>query len=91
MVYAPNALHISGLNNYWKPVSKMIELSNLKVSIFNRNGELIFNFTNPYGFWDGTVLETGKIAPNGFYVFLIEIKNNSDQSFIKKGSITLLN
>ena len=91
LVYAPNALHISGLNNYWKPVINMVDFSNLKVSIFNRNGELIFNFTNPDGFWDGTVLETGNIAPNGVYVFLIEIKNNSDQSFIRKGSITLLN
>jgi gliding motility-associated-like protein len=69
----------------------MIDFSELKVSIFNRNGELIFNFTDPNAFWNGTVLETGNIAPNGVYVFLIEIKNNSDQSFIKKGSITLLN
>tara|TARA_B100001287_G_scaffold237831_1_gene210994 strand:+ start:21562 stop:23601 length:2040 start_codon:yes stop_codon:yes gene_type:complete len=90
LAYVPNALNINGLNNQWKPIINMIDFSEMKVSIYNRNGELIFYFTDSNGFWDGSIMSSGEIAPNGIYVYLIEIKNNSNQSFIKKGNITLL-
>ena len=68
----------------------MIDYSEYKVSIFNRVGQLIYELNNINEFWDGTILNSGRIAPLGIYVFLIELKNSRGQFITEKGSITLI-
>lgn len=91
LVFIPNAININGLNNNWKPIINMIDFFDYKVMIFNRNGELIYQLNNYDDSWNGTILETGRLAPIGVYIYLIEFKNSSSQSFVKKGHITLVN
>ena len=43
LVFVPNAISLSGTENYWKPVINMIDFSEYSVSIFNRLGALIFD------------------------------------------------
>ena len=90
IVYVPNAINLKGINNKWKPLINLIDYSEYKVSIFNRVGQLIYELNNINEFWDGTILNSGRIAPLGIYVFLIELKNSRGQFITEKGSITLI-
>lgn len=60
-----------------------------KMTIFNRNGELVYKTTDAKGGWDGYY--QGKLQPNGVYVYYTEffdfvLKKN----FTEKGTLTLL-
>ena len=91
LIYAPNAINVKGLNNSWKPIINMVDFSEVKISIYNRNGELIFSMFNHYDSWSGLNQITGSLAASGIYVYVIELRNGTDQIFTKKGHITVLN
>ena len=89
LVFVPNAISLSGTENYWKPVINMIDFSEYSVSIFNRLGALIFNSDDINEAWYGTTL-SNNFAPMGVYVYQIEFKNSEGKYFHKKGHITLI-
>ena len=90
IVFVPNALDLNGLNNYWKPVIKMIDFSDYKVSIYNRHGELVQLLTEIDQFWNGSIMNSNNIASMGVYIFQLEFKNPEGKYFHKKGHITLI-
>jgi len=60
-----------------------------KLSIYNRNGEIVFQTTDPTGGWDGYF--KGKLQPNGAYVYYSEFFDFIlKQNFTRKGSFVLL-
>ena len=89
-VFIPNALDISGVVNYWKPIIKMIDFSNYKVSIYTRQGELIALLDNIDQVWDGKIMSSNNLASMGVYVYLVEFQSSSGKQFHKKGQITLI-
>ena len=89
LVFIPNAISLSGAENYWKPVINMIDFSEYSVSIFNRLGALIFDSYDINEAWYGTTL-SNNFAPMGVYVYQIEFKNSEGKYFHKKGHITLI-
>ena len=89
LVFVPNAISLSGIENYWKPIINMIDFSEYSVSIFNRLGVLIFNSDDTNEAWYGTTL-SNNFAPMGVYVYQIEFKNSEGKYFHKKGHITLI-
>ena len=89
LVFVPNAISLSGAENYWKPVINMIDFSEYSVSIFNRLGALIFDSDDINEAWYGTTL-SNNFAPMGVYVYQIEFKNSEGKYFHKKGHITLI-
>lgn len=89
LVFVPNAISLSGTENYWKPVINMIDFSEYSVSIFNRLGTLIFDSDDINEAWYGTTL-SNNFAPMGVYVYQIEFKNSEGKYFHKKGHITLI-
>ena len=89
LVFVPNAISLSGIENYWKPIINMIDFSEYSVSIFNRFGALIFNSDDINEAWYGTTL-SNNYAPMGVYVYQIEFKNSEGKYFHKKGHITLI-
>ena len=90
IVFIPNALDINGVVNYWKPIVKMIDFSDYKVSIYNRNGELIALLENIDQVWDGKIINSNNLASMGVYVYQLEFKSPSGKYFHKKGHITLI-
>ena len=90
IVFIPNALDLNGVANYWKPIIKMIDFSNYKVSIYNRQGELIALLDNIDQVWDGKIRDSNNLASMGVYVYLVEFQNPSGKQFYKKGQITLI-
>jgi gliding motility-associated-like protein len=60
-----------------------------KLVIYNRNGELVFQTTDPTGGWNGYF--KGKVQPIGAYIYYTEFFDFVlKQSFIQKGTFVLL-
>jgi gliding motility-associated-like protein len=60
-----------------------------KLVIFNRNGEIVFQTTNPQAGWNGNF--KGQQQPNGVYIYYTEFFDFVlKQSFTEKGTLVLL-
>ncbi len=62
-------------------------LEHLEVSVFNKSGNLIHQWSGIYGYWDGR-LPNGSDARNDTYIYQVSGQKNG-KPFIKKGIITL--
>jgi len=64
----------------------------VEIRIFNQWGNQIFEgkgaVNNPAIAWNGT--QNGKVQPTGVYIYVAKITNNKGETFIKKGSISLI-
>ena len=56
--------------------------------IYNKWGEAIFSSTDPNVGWDGTI--RGERAPEGNYIYKVEIKDSTGKPFVKTGALLLL-
>jgi gliding motility-associated-like protein len=79
-VFTPNG---DGLNDRF--VIPYTGVEPYKLWIYDRWGHEVFSTTNSQEFWDGTYQNNGKPAPNGWYVFLLEIAGKPH-----RGQVTLL-
>lgn len=60
-----------------------------KLAIYNRNGEIVFQTTDPSAGWNGYY--RGKLQPNGVYVYITEFFDFVlKQNFTEKGTFVLL-
>jgi len=82
--FTPNG---DGLNDIFK-VGHYENFILLKMQVFNRWGELIFESTDINSGWDGTV--NGIEQPLGTYIYIIEGTDNKGAPIHKLGNITLL-
>lgn len=83
--FTPNG---DGLNDVYKPVFGCYPTT-YELSVFSRNGQLVFKTNDYNNYWDG--LYNGKPLPIGAYVYMININNQSLQKVKQmRGSIMLL-
>lgn len=83
-VLTPNG---DGLNDVWR--IELEEATCFECQVYNRWGQLIYR-TNYMGFaWDGTVTNTGEIAPEGSYYYLIEYCRFDGSEAQQRGIINL--
>ena len=75
-----------GSNDEFKVSYKSI--INFKCSIFNRWGNLLYQWTDPAKGWDGKV--HGKFVPTGVYYYIIEYKGADGKTHTKSGDINVL-
>lgn len=68
--FSPNA---DLINDIFLPKGEGVENVDYNISIFNRNGQVIFNTTDPTEGWDGTYL--GKMSKEEVYVWRINTKD----------------
>lgn len=68
-LYAPNAFTPDGhqFNNSFLPIA-YLPVEEWKLEIFNRWGQRVFETTDPYDAWDGT-MPNGQMSPDGTYVW----------------------
>ena len=90
--YAPTAFTPDGdgINDYWFVVGHGISNKNFKLFVFDRWGEIIWQTTNQYDKWDGTVKSKNKIAPTGEYTWKVHYLDNDDLEHSKAGSFMLI-
>lgn len=67
--FSPNG---DGINDTWS-ISQMNTYPEGNVSLFNRNGQILFHSTGYNRPWDGTY--NGKPVPVGTYYYIIDLKN----------------
>jgi gliding motility-associated-like protein len=88
--YVPNAFspNNDGINDIFRIKSENVTV--VGFDIYTRWGEKIFSSTDAFEGWDGTV--QGALQNTGVYIYVINYSTNiSRQSFIKKGTVTLVN
>lgn len=88
-MHVPNAFAPNGVNKIFKPVILFPNPNNYKMVIVNRWGQHLFSTNNPDEGWDGTI-SNGELAPQGAYVYYIEMKTQTNFTIQRKGSVLLI-
>ncbi len=89
-VYFPTAFTPNGdtKNDVFGVWGNIGALSNYQLSVYHRNGELLFTTNNPIQKWDGT--NKGKKLDNGTYIWYANYSINNQPLQMQKGTITLI-
>lgn len=87
-VYIPNAFtpNSDKINNYFGPVCTNV--AKIKMLIYNRWGEKLFETNSLLGRWDGTYLN--KYCPAGIYFYIIEVSGINGKKEHYDGLVNLL-
>lgn len=91
--YMPNSFspNEDGINDIFKPVGNEWKPQEYRMQIFNRNGELVFETTNPDEGWNGSVPTKTHYAKTEVYVYQVEVVNAiNDQTETFSGHVTVL-
>jgi len=88
-VFTPNN---DGKNDFWSMiVTNGLEIFDLKTTIYNRNGKIVFESTNINQNWNGHNLYEGSMCSEGTYFYIISYTDgNTDETKTLKGFIELL-
>ncbi|HNQ12652.1 MAG TPA: gliding motility-associated C-terminal domain-containing protein [Bacteroidia bacterium] len=85
---SPNAFTPGGKNPVFYPFSIFIDTDRYSFKVFNRWGEMVFATTNPQEGWDGSF--NSSTAPEGVYVYIVELTGTNGDKIEKLGRVTLL-
>lgn len=83
-IFSPNE---DGVNDIFKPITA--GLTALKLSIFNRYGNLVFFSDRLNGFWDGRTTSGEPCSP-GVYFYVVEATGFDGKSYNLKNTLTLI-
>ncbi len=86
--YIPNSFspNNDGINDLFQPI--ISNAKSIKMSIFNRWGELIFEKTNEQPFWDGNF--KNQTCQEGVYMYSLTIIDLQEKKHFKRGTLSLL-
>jgi gliding motility-associated-like protein len=87
-LYIPNTFTPNGDNNNELFVVHGLNIKNFKMDIVDRWGELVYQTTDMYKYWDGKF--NGKLIPEGIYMYSIEILGKDMKEFNKIGTIQII-
>lgn len=76
------------LNEIFKPIT--MGVGKYSFYIFNRWGKLVFESHDILTGWNGQMMNTGAMSPNGVYTYLIQYGNIFKKEFEYRGIVTLL-
>jgi gliding motility-associated-like protein len=91
-LYIPNSFTPdgNGVNDMFQPVGIGINEDDYKMEIFDRWGESIFTSNDFRKGWDGTVKGGSKIAPQGVYIYKVNVKDVLGGVHPYVGHVTLI-
>jgi gliding motility-associated-like protein len=87
-LFVPNAFAPGGINSKFMPVMGFVYPESYLMQIYDRWGAKIFETTDRYQGWDGTI--NNNDAPQGVYLYLIKVKNSNNENIEKRGTVTLI-
>lgn len=90
--FLPNAFtpNGDGTNDGFRGNGSLEGATGFSLSIWNRYGEKLFETDDPNLAWNGRKDNTGKLAPQGVYVVLVNFKGPRGEPFKYKGYATLI-
>lgn len=88
MIWVPNAFspNNDNLNDVFRVIT--MGITEIKISIYSRWGEKVFESNNTKKSWDGKI--NGKQAEMGSYLYSIKAKSAKSEEFSFKGILTLI-
>ncbi len=88
-IYSPNSFtpNGDGINDFFTPLGA--SLRNYELTIWNRWGEMIYAGNNLM-LWDGHVRNSKSLAPEGVYVFRLDLLDDSYEKRVITGRVTLI-
>lgn len=86
-VWIPNAFVVDGSSPTFTPVFAYADLSEYKMQILNRKGQVIFTGEDAYTGWDGYYKDHRVM--DGVYVYVIEFQDGSGNRFTETGTVTV--
>tara|TARA_B110000211_G_C14066243_1_gene547785 strand:- start:739 stop:2373 length:1635 start_codon:yes stop_codon:yes gene_type:complete len=92
LFYIPNAFtpQSDGLNETFGPITRGVDNSTYKFTVFNRWGELIFESTSPEYWWNGE-LENGTKVQMDAYVWVCNFRKSTDHKQVSlTGTVSVL-
>ena len=89
--YIPNSFSPNGdgINETWAPQGQGVDPEHYKMFIYDRHGNVLFQTTNPYDYWDGRS-KTGQRLPADVYVYYITFTTLNGDPKEYNGTITLI-
>ncbi len=84
-VFTPN---FDGVNDVFRP--QAIGMDSVQGEIYNRWGELVFEWWGVNGYWDGYTKPSGQMAPAGTYFYVITATGMDSNSFVETGTVQLM-
>ena len=88
VVWIPNALVHNGFNNTWKPSIAFADVTEYRVDVFSRWGDLIWTTENPEASWDGT--KDGALLPEAFYPYTLRIQDGAGRVVARRGHVQVV-
>lgn len=83
-LYVPNAFFPRGVNKVFLPIGNFVNVSDFRLSIFNRWGQKIYETLSTTEGWDGGNFD------QGLYVYLIQFTTALGEFREVRGTVTLL-
>ncbi len=89
--YIPNAFtpNGDGINDQFYYSGYEMDIADYNMRIFNRWGQLVFLGENSNDNWNGVTMD-GNDAPQGTYVYRLEIKTRSGKDYTFNGQVNLV-
>lgn len=84
-VFSPNGDGVNDVFLLWHH-----GVTGLRVKIFNRWGQLLDEWAEPYGGWDGYIRDTGRLASEGVYYWVADYQLYDGTQFSKSGFFHLI-
>jgi gliding motility-associated-like protein len=91
-LYIPNAFtpDENGRNDVFQPLGVGIDEDNYRMDIFDRWGENIFSSNNFRKGWDGSVKGGSKMAPQGVYIYKLQVTDTQGGKHPYVGHVTVI-
>lgn len=90
LVFVPNAFTPGGINPIFKPVLTNVPIQNYRFKILNRWGQIIFETTDKTEGWNGEIFNTGKMATNDTFLYVITFEDENNFLVFKRGYLSIL-
>jgi|GEM_PF-2906117 len=88
-LFLPNAFRPGGINPKFSPGDFIkAEISNFRLTIFNRWGQQLYTTTEQSEGWDGRM--NGEDMPTGVYVYVLSFTTQRGNTVQQKGTVTLV-
>lgn len=90
--FMPNAFtpNEDTVNDFFKGTGVTRGITNFKMEIWDRHGQLIFSTTDPEEAWNGRVSNAGRPAQAGVYVCIVSFTGPRGEPFDYRGYATLI-
>jgi gliding motility-associated-like protein len=88
VVWVPNAIVPTGVNNMFRPVLGFSDIDSYQLVVYSRWGDILFRSTDPDYGWDGT--RQGQPLPEAFYPYHITIQDGAGAIVSHTGQVLVL-